>query len=309
MPFLHVDDRTVPLRVDRRASAVRRTPTSGVATRGRRSRSAIVELGGRHATIRRASLREDIRVNGFFVALGAEPSPLLHGDRIEVAGRELRFAEESESARTLVVPAFDGEPEPHGDAMATRVSRLSSSAAQPDRGRLVSLVDGREYPIAPRGMRLGREASSDIVVPTGEVSRRHAEVVRGRDGFEVRDTSTNGVWGQWRAHSRAADARRWRRRSRRDRGVPLSSRALDARRRLKPRRCRRPVIAVPAFESEPPAAVANGASTRLVAKYRPPHTAPAAVVDRTIAPAPRGARVTALVSALLLLILLALTAR
>ena len=39
-----------------------------------------------------------MRVNG--VLLGAEPTPLMHGDKVEVAGLELRFADESKRGAT-----------------------------------------------------------------------------------------------------------------------------------------------------------------------------------------------------------------
>ena len=40
------------------------------------------------------------------VVLGAESAPLLHGDRIEVAGRQLRFSDDRKAGSTVVVPAF-----------------------------------------------------------------------------------------------------------------------------------------------------------------------------------------------------------
>jgi pSer/pThr/pTyr-binding forkhead associated (FHA) protein len=40
----------------------------------------------------------------------------------------------------------------------------------------------------------GRDASCDVVIPSSEVSRRHAEVVPGDVGYVLSDTSTNGVF-------------------------------------------------------------------------------------------------------------------
>lgn len=55
-------------------------------------------------TVRRATSGITILVNG--VALGAEPAPLLHGDRIEVAGRQLRFSDDRKTGSTVLMPAF-----------------------------------------------------------------------------------------------------------------------------------------------------------------------------------------------------------
>jgi pSer/pThr/pTyr-binding forkhead associated (FHA) protein len=67
-------------------------------------------------------------------------------------------------------------------------------ATAPTGGRLVSLVDGREYPIAATGVVIGRDAGCDVVVPHAEVSRRHAEIVPAQSGYVLTDLSTNGVF-------------------------------------------------------------------------------------------------------------------
>src|SRR5205814_2247663 len=61
-------------------------------------------------------------------------------------------------------------------------------------GRLVSLVDGKEYTVPERGITIGRDASSDVVVAQNEVSRRHAEIVPTERGYLLHDHSTNGVY-------------------------------------------------------------------------------------------------------------------
>jgi len=61
-------------------------------------------------------------------------------------------------------------------------------------GRLVSLVDGKEYAIADGGAGLGRDASNDVVVAQNAVSRHHARIAPGEGGYVVTDLSTNGVW-------------------------------------------------------------------------------------------------------------------
>jgi pSer/pThr/pTyr-binding forkhead associated (FHA) protein len=136
------------------------------------------------ATVRRVSPGATILVNG--VALGAEPAPLLHGDRIEVAGRQLRFSDDRKSGSTVVMPAF-GKP----TAAPVAPSRGRASASG---GRLVSLVDGREYAVPSRGLRLGRDAGCDVVVPGNDVSRNHAELSVSAAGYVLRDVSANGVY-------------------------------------------------------------------------------------------------------------------
>jgi pSer/pThr/pTyr-binding forkhead associated (FHA) protein len=136
------------------------------------------------ATVRRVSPGATILVNG--VALGAEPAPLLHGDRIEVAGRQLRFSDDRKAGSTVVVPAFG---KPTAAPVAAPRTRASVSG-----GRLVSLVDGREYVVSSHGLRMGRDASCDVVVPGNDVSRNHAELSLGPAGYVLRDVSANGVY-------------------------------------------------------------------------------------------------------------------
>lgn len=155
-----------------------------------------VEASGA-AAVRRASSAA-VSVNG--VPLGAEPSPLLHGDRIEVAGQELRFSDDRKSGSTVSMPALD-VPSPSSTPAAIAGGALAG-------GRLVSLVDGREYVVPASGLRIGRDASCDVVVPDHEVSRRHAEILEHAGVYAVRDLSTNGVLVNG---LRAVDAQRLRR--------------------------------------------------------------------------------------------------
>jgi hypothetical protein len=147
---------------------------------------AVVEVGAdRSASIRRASPSAVVRVNG--VSLGVEPTPLLHGDRVEVAGQELLFAEDHRSGATQFIQTR--EPA----ATAPHFAPTDGATAATG-GRLVSLVDGREYPISATGLVIGRDVGCDVVVPQGEVSRRHAEIVPAQSGYVLTDLSTNGVF-------------------------------------------------------------------------------------------------------------------
>jgi hypothetical protein len=146
---------------------------------------AVVEVGpDRSASIRRASPAAVVRVNG--VALGVEPTPLLHGDRVEVAGHELLFAEDNRAGATQYVQT----QEPAATAPHWTGSDAPSQSAG---GRLVSLINGREYAVGSTGLVIGRDAGCDVVVPQADVSRRHAEIVPAQSGYVLTDLSTNGV--------------------------------------------------------------------------------------------------------------------
>ena len=148
---------------------------------------AVIERTGDHAVaIRRAAPQSDVRVNG--VLLGPEPTPLMHGDKVEVAGVELRFADESKRGATHY-SSVEAVPSAGG----TRRTGAARAVA-PSGGRLVSLVDGKEYAVPDKGLVIGRDAGCDVVVPRNEVSRRHAELAPTEDGYVVRDMSSNGVY-------------------------------------------------------------------------------------------------------------------
>ena len=136
--------------------------------------------------IRRAAPQSQVRVNG--VLLGPEPTPLMHGDKVEVGGLEMRFADDAQRGATQYVSmeAISGL------AGASRAGEARPTAASG--GRLVSLVDGKEYTVPSGGLVIGRDAGCDVVIGKTEVSRRHAELSPTEQGYVVRDTSSNGVF-------------------------------------------------------------------------------------------------------------------
>jgi pSer/pThr/pTyr-binding forkhead associated (FHA) protein len=136
--------------------------------------------------IRKASPAADVMING--VRLGAEPTPLLHGDKVEVGMHELTFVDERRSGSTQFVPAFTPPP-----GAAPGKAAAQAPAAGTTGGRVVSLTDGREYVITGRSLVFGREAGCDVVVSGKDVSRRHAEIVQTPKGYLLVDSSTNGT--------------------------------------------------------------------------------------------------------------------
>lgn len=115
----------------------------------------------------------EILVNGS--RLGADPTPLMHGDKLVIGGAQIAVNDPDRAGATRVVGAVPPSP---GTPKA----------------RLVSLADGREYPVEAVPFVIGREAASHLVVESDLVSRRHAEIIRGPGGDSLLDLSGNGVW-------------------------------------------------------------------------------------------------------------------
>lgn len=136
------------------------------------------------AAIQVAAAGAEVRVNG--VRLGAEPTPLLHGDKIGIGSHELRVVD---SARGGSTQLFDS-----GAFADLAPSKVPKKAAGKTGGRLVCLTDGREYTIGDQPLRLGRDAGSDVVVSGHEVSRQHAEIRKDPDGYLLIDMSVNGTY-------------------------------------------------------------------------------------------------------------------
>jgi hypothetical protein len=186
MPVLQINDRAYPLNSGTSKVGGGSDADLQVTEDASIGVQAIIDVDPSGAvTIRRASDEAQTRVNG--VNLGAEPTPLLHGDRIEVAGVQLNFADDKKGGSTQFASA---------DEIAAMVKKRTgpTRATTATGGRLVSLVDGKEYTVPETGIVIGREAGCDVVVPVAEVSRRHAEIKPDESGYMLLDHSTNGVY-------------------------------------------------------------------------------------------------------------------
>ena len=185
MPVLQLDDQQFPLKAG--ATRIGAGAEADVIVPGYSALGveAVID-GGPTPTIRRADDAAHVRVNG--VLLGAEPTPLMHGDKVEIAGLELRYADDAKGGATQFVSA--SEISALAGAKRTGAARPTSASG----GRLVSLVDGKEYAISETGIVFGRDASCDVVVAQNEVSRRHAEILPDEQGYVIRDTSANGLY-------------------------------------------------------------------------------------------------------------------
>src|SRR5438445_5304368 len=137
--------------------------------------------------IRKAARAPGVLING--VRRGAEPTPLRHGDKVEVGGHELTFVDERRSGSTRFMQKL---PMPEASPVARGAGKPGVAANTG--GRVVSLTDGREYVMTAATIVFGREAGCDIVVAGKDVSRRHAEIVQTPKGYVLVDSSTNGTF-------------------------------------------------------------------------------------------------------------------
>jgi pSer/pThr/pTyr-binding forkhead associated (FHA) protein len=182
MPYIQLDGQQYPLIAGENqvgGSDGARIRLSGTGTDGI---LASLDVGADGATVVRR-LDGTVKVNG--VTLGAEPAPLLHGDKVDVAGRELFFGDDRRGGNTqFVQPVRLPESAPH--VVAAKPTAATG-------GRVISLVDGREYPVPAAGLVFGRDPTCDVVVGSTEVSRKHASLSPSPEGYLLRDTSTNGI--------------------------------------------------------------------------------------------------------------------
>jgi pSer/pThr/pTyr-binding forkhead associated (FHA) protein len=186
MPFLQLSDSRYPLhnganRIGRGAGIEVQLPEAGAGVGDSVGTAATVQIAVGSASISGAS-GAVVRLNG--VAL-QEPTPLLHGDRLQVAGWDLCFGDESLLGDTVPL-VFDPDA-----PIATPSATASTSRGA---GRLISQNDGREYPIERGVLLLGRDPTCDVVLSRPDVSRRHLAIRETPLGYILLDTSTNGVF-------------------------------------------------------------------------------------------------------------------
>jgi pSer/pThr/pTyr-binding forkhead associated (FHA) protein len=186
MPYIQINDQEYPLgaadlTVGAFDGAAVRLPGDDAAA------FAVLKTGpdGR-GLVRRGSADAVVLVNG--VALGTEPSPLIHGDKIGIGGQEFAYGDDQKGGSTQFISAAD-IPE-HLRAKSAAPKKPTTATG----GRLVSLVDGREYAVSAAGVVFGREVGNDIVIASTDVSRKHASIAPADGGYVLSDLSTNGVF-------------------------------------------------------------------------------------------------------------------
>ena len=124
----------------------------------------------------------EVSVNG--VRLGTDPTPVLHGDKIQIFDHEILAVDPQRAGNTQL---FDS------GAFADLPPVQGKSPRGPTGGRVVCLTDGREYAVKAEPLVFGRDAVSDVVVVGGDVSRRHAEIQSTPEGYVLEDLSVNGT--------------------------------------------------------------------------------------------------------------------
>jgi len=137
------------------------------------------------AAIRSAEPGAVLLING--VRLGTDPTPVLHGDKIQIAGHEILVVDPRRSGHTQL---FDSGA--FADLAPPPPAAKPPSAATG--GRLVCLTDGREYTVGTEPFVFGRDAVADVVVAGNDVSRRHAEIQTSSEGYVLMDLSVNGTF-------------------------------------------------------------------------------------------------------------------
>jgi hypothetical protein len=90
---------------------------------------------------------------------------------------------EQEHGKTMIYSNSERVGGPVRDAHAVRTDR-----------RALLAVGGRRLLVAPGGATIGRSRECDVMLEDSGISRRHAEIRQGPDGWTVQDLgSTNGV--------------------------------------------------------------------------------------------------------------------
>jgi len=140
---------------------------------------------GQRATIRRADPTVAVSVDGR--PLVDESRPLAHGSKIEILGVAVLFGDERQNGTTQHVAGVAGVADP-----AMRLGEAEPTAGTG--GVLVSLRDGRRYPVPDVGLEIGRDPHCDLVIASSAVSRWHAQVAPALLGYAVSDSSANGVF-------------------------------------------------------------------------------------------------------------------
>jgi pSer/pThr/pTyr-binding forkhead associated (FHA) protein len=152
-------------------------------------RHAVVRLAGGHLVVEPGTPGAVVRVNGS--PIGADPTPLLHGDRVGIGPHEIIVTDPARSGATRVLAAAGANASGAARAAAEPVvPRPTAEVA----GRLVSLNDGREYRVEVVPFVLGRDAAAQIVIGSPDASRHHAEIVARPDGDVLVDLSANGTF-------------------------------------------------------------------------------------------------------------------
>lgn len=182
MPFIMVAAKRLPLRAGRNVLG----GDDAQAPTGYAKSFAVIEVGADGEAWISATRKDvEVRVNG--VPLRAERMSLAHGAKIEIAGRKLVFGDERYTAGTNNVAGVT-------DADLAIVEDAAPPNPSSDTGGALISADGQRYPIPAAGLDIGRDPNCDVVIASNEISRWHAQIAPGLMGYQLKDSSTNGVY-------------------------------------------------------------------------------------------------------------------
>ena len=126
-----------------------------------------------------------VTING--VPLGAQPIPVTHGAKIDVAGVRLILRDGRETGTTGPSPTVTRE-------LLGRHPATDAGTGTREGARLVRQGSNTAVDIPESGLVIGRDPDSDLVVSGMEVSRRHAVLRGSARGYVLTDVSTNGTY-------------------------------------------------------------------------------------------------------------------
>lgn len=181
MPFLVVASKRIPLRVGKNVLG----GDDAQAPTGQAKSFAAIEVGDDGCWI--SATRRDVEVSVNGVALAGERVQLAHGAKIEIAGRKLVFGDERYAAGTSNIAGVT-------DADLAGAEDVAPPNPSSDTGGALIGKDGVRYAVPPTGLDIGRDPNCDVVIASNEVSRWHAQVTPGLLGYQLKDSSTNGVY-------------------------------------------------------------------------------------------------------------------
>lgn len=182
MPFIMVAAKRLPLRAGKNVLG----GDDAQAPTGHAKSFAVIEVGSDGGAWISATRKDvEVRVNG--IPLGAERMSLAHGAKIEIAGRKLVFGDERYIAGTNNVAGVT-------DADLASVEDATPPNPSSDTGGALITADGQRYPIPSAGLDIGRDPNCDVVIASSEISRWHAQIAPGLMGYQLKDSSTNGVY-------------------------------------------------------------------------------------------------------------------
>ncbi|MGQ0714891.1 MAG: FHA domain-containing protein [Gemmatimonadaceae bacterium] len=181
MPFLIVAAKRLPLRPGKNVLG----GDDAQAPTGQSKRFAVIEVDASGDVWISAERRDiEVRVNG--AELG-ERVQLAHGAKIEIAGRKLVFGDECYVAGTSKTAGVT-------EAELVSAEEVAPPNPSADTGGALIAPNGERYAVPTTGLDIGRDPNCDVVIASNDVSRWHAQIAPGLLGYQLRDSSTNGVY-------------------------------------------------------------------------------------------------------------------